>query len=334
MAAPSPDPPSSAAGPRGERAATPDSVRPDAASPRTPDSTQTPGATRAAPAGAPSAATAGRSASAATPAQGEPAAETASTPLSLSVFLIARNEESRIAAALESVRGLAAETIVVDSGSTDRTVEIAESLGARVLCKEWTGYGPHKRFAEDHCAHPWRLNLDADEVVSPPLAAEIRALLAADPPPGAYEVWILTVYPGDTRPRPFARDYRVVRLYHRDAGRYRDHPIHDRVVLAPGIAPRRLAHPVWHHPVVSWEQAVEKANRFSSLSAASAGPRSLLAMKARLPFELPYWFIRTWFLRRHVFGGWKGFVFALNQAFMRTMRTAKIIERIERERRG
>lgn len=267
-------------------------------------------------------------------ANAEPTPQAAAEPLPLSAFLITRNEEVRIGETLESVRGLAGETIVVDSGSTDRTVEIAESLGARVLQKAWTGYGPHKRFAEDHCAHPWLLNLDADERVSPALAAEIRELLATNPPPGAYEVWILTVYPGEARPRPFARDYRVVRLYHREAGRYRDHPIYDRVVLVPGVRPRRLRNPLWHSPVVSWEQAIAKANRFSSFAAETAGPRSPLAIRARLPFEFPYWFVRTYLFRRHVLGGWKGFVFALNQAFMRTIRIAKILERLERERRG
>jgi hypothetical protein len=67
--------------------------------------------------------------------------------------------------------------------------------------------------------HDWLLNLDADEVLTPALAGEIKALFAdGDPAPGAYKLRILNLYPGDTKPRPFANDYNVVRLYHRQSG--------------------------------------------------------------------------------------------------------------------
>ncbi|MBN8726905.1 MAG: glycosyltransferase family 2 protein [Xanthomonadales bacterium] len=85
----------------------------------------------------------------------------------LSVFIIALNEADRIATALESVKMLADEIIVVDSGSTDDTTRIAELHGARVLYNQWPGYGPQKKFAEDACRYEWVLNIDADEALSP-----------------------------------------------------------------------------------------------------------------------------------------------------------------------
>src|SRR5688572_2895484 len=106
--------------------------------------------------------------------------------LPLSVFIIARNEADRLGETLRAVRGLTDDLVVVDSGSTDGTQVLAESLGARVVHHDWAGYGPQKRFAETLCRHEWLLNLDADEVVPPDLSAEIASLLAGAPAADAY----------------------------------------------------------------------------------------------------------------------------------------------------
>jgi len=239
---------------------------------------------------------------------------------------VARNEEARLGRVIEALKPWAGEIIVVDSGSTDRTVEIAETLGATVFHNPWAGYGPQKSFAEKQCRHDWLLNVDADEVVSPELAQEIQSLFAGSgPAPGAYRVKILTVYPGDTKPRPFANDYNVVRLYHKAAGAYSDHPIHDRVILGE-TAPRQLRHPVHHYPYLSIAQLIEKNNRFSSFGAGHAKKRSPFFLKLRLFFEFPLNFVKSYIFRRHFTGGWKGFYFALCHAFMRTTRVAKMLE--------
>lgn len=98
----------------------------------------------------------------------------------LSVTLITLNEEKNIARAIQSVQSLASEIIVVDSGSTDRTREVAESLGARVVENAWQGYGQQKNFAQRLATKAWVLNLDADEEVSPALAQEIRRVIARE----------------------------------------------------------------------------------------------------------------------------------------------------------
>lgn len=246
--------------------------------------------------------------------------------LPLSVFLITKNEAARLPATLGAV-GFAAEVVVVDSGSTDETVTLAEAAGAHVYHREWEGYGQQKAYAEGLCRHDWVLNLDADEVVTPALAAEIRGLFRdGPPPPGAYEVRILNVYPGAARPRPFANDYRVVRLYHREVGRYRAHPLFDRVELSAGIAAQALHAPIYHHPLLSWAHMVEKENRYSSFQATSARPRSKILLMVRLVSELPVAFLKFYLLRRHITGGWKGFAFSLIAAFSRWLRIAKLLE--------
>ncbi len=132
--------------------------------------------------------------------------------LALSCFIISKNEADRIAQTIRSVASWVDEVIVVDSESTDATVHVATTEGCRVITQPWLGFGPQKRFAEDQCRHPWVLNLDADEVVTPALREEIIAAFAnGDPAEIAYAIPLDLVYPGEERPRPWARDHLYVR---------------------------------------------------------------------------------------------------------------------------
>lgn len=253
--------------------------------------------------------------------------------LPISVFIITRNEAARIGRTIEAAKTFARQVVVVDSGSTDETVEIAQRMGAEVFFNAWPGYGQQKRFAEDQCTSDWWFNLDADEVVTGALANELRDVFSKPVPIAAFRVRIHNVYPGDDKPRPLANDYNVVRLYHRDAGRYRDHSTFDRVVLHDGIEVRQLQSPVYHFSIVDWHQMTDKGNRFTSHHLEKAESRNPTLLKLRLLTEFPVTFIRDYFGRFHFTGGWKGFVFALNTAYMRTMRLAKMLEVIERTRR-
>jgi len=244
----------------------------------------------------------------------------------VSVFLIARNEAARLPKTLAAL-SWADQIILVDSGSTDDTVEIARAAGAEVHHRDWTGYGPQKVFAESLCRHDWVLNVDADEVVTPALATEIRS--AASGSPAAFRVRILNVYPGDAAPRPFANDYNVVRLYHRSVAGYRDHPLFDRVEMRGGARPDQLSAPIHHFPLISLAHFLDKENRYTSYAAEAAKPRSRWSLQLRLPVEMPLQFLKFYFLRGHLFGGWKGFMFALTASFARTLRLAKMLERAD-----
>lgn len=252
--------------------------------------------------------------------------------LPVSAFLIARDEAARLPATLAAL-AWADQIVLVDSGSTDGTCDIARAAGAEVHHRDWEGYGPQKVFAESLCRHDWMLNVDADEVVTPELAGEIAALFAGGPPPpGAWRVRILNVYPGDAGPRPLASDYEVVRLYHREAGQYRAHPLFDRVELAPGVRAGRLAAPLHHFPLISWAHFVDKENRYSSYAAETARPRGRTGLILRLPFEFPLVFLKFYLLRRHLTGGWKGFAFSMVAGFGRTLRVIKMLARSEGSR--
>lgn len=248
--------------------------------------------------------------------------------LPVSVFIIAKNEADRIGDTIRAVRDLTDDLIMVDSGSTDGTQGIAEELGARVIFNPWPGYGPQKRFAEEQCRHPWLLNIDADEVVPPNLAAEIRALFAAgEPPCHAYRIRIAEIFPGEAAPQPFAYTLAPVRLYRLDHGRYSPSLVHDRVDLKPGTKVGKLKGIVHHRSVRSLGDQLAKLNRYSDQQAVDLEIRSVSIPTWRVFFELPAAFIKAYIGRRHALRGTYGFLTAMNYAISRHLRLAKHYEK-------
>jgi glycosyltransferase involved in cell wall biosynthesis len=246
--------------------------------------------------------------------------------LPLSCFIIAREEADRIGAAIGSVSGWAGEVVVVDSGSSDETVAVAQSFGARVLFHPWEGYGPQKRFAEECCRFDWLLNLDADEVVSQALVEEIVALFRDGPPPLAgYRLRIADVYPGRDRPRPLAYRYDIVRLYDRRRMRYAPSLVHDRVETL-GEPVGRLVSLVLHHSVRSLAHQRRKLDSYFALQAVEkAKPRWLAWL--RLPVEYPVTFVQYYLLRRHIFGGRFGLALSHIHAAARARRLLALSRR-------
>ena len=250
------------------------------------------------------------------------------SPAPLSIFLIARNEADRIGRTLEAAHGLSDDVVVVDSGSTDGTQEIAARLNAQVVFNAWPGYGPQKRFAEARCRHNWVLNLDADEVMPPDLVAEIRALFATgEPPCDAYEIAIAEVFPGEAAPHPWAYSLAPVRLYRKDRGGYAVSPVHDRVELSPGAKIGRLKGIIHHFSVRSLGDQIAKLNAYTELQAEDLERRGVRLPAWRLFVEFPTAFLKAYFGRRHFVRGLYGVTTAANYAFFRYLRIAKHLER-------
>ncbi|HSP25057.1 MAG TPA: glycosyltransferase family 2 protein [Saliniramus sp.] len=240
--------------------------------------------------------------------------------LPITCTIIAHDEEDRIERCIRSVRDLVDEVVVVDSGSTDATVARAEALGARVIHRDWPGYGPQKRFAEDAARNDWILNLDADEWLPEAARAEIAALLDGDALAGKAGVRfrLPTVYPGDDRPRPFPDYHLSVRLYDRTRCRFPDSLVfdaiaHDRATMTTARAP------IYHQTIRSLSHLVEKNKRYFDLQSVEVR-RSKLKTLPRLLFEPFTTFFKYYVLRRHITGGWFGLKFALTIAYIRSYR--------------
>ena len=247
----------------------------------------------------------------------------------ISVFIITKNEASRIARTINAVKGLCSEIVLVDSGSTDETVSIAESLGARSIYNAWPGYGAQKKFAESQCEYDWLLNVDADEVVTESLKQEILALFqnSSCRTPEAYIARIVDVMPGDTRPGVFAYAHKYIRLYHKKVAEYSSSPVHDVVQLKVPITPKKLKNPIFHYSVYDFRSQVEKYNSYTDALVNDLKARKIRKPAIRLFVEFPIAFLKSYILRRHVLRGTYGFLTSMNYAYFRFLRLAKLYEK-------
>ncbi|MFV3131413.1 glycosyltransferase family 2 protein [Niveispirillum sp. KHB5.9] len=248
--------------------------------------------------------------------------------LPLSVFIIALNEADRIGPVIQAVSGWADEVLVVDSGSTDGTQDLAPSLGATVIHNDWPGYGPQKRFAEERCRHDWLLNLDADEVPVPELEGAIRALFAGGAPPlQGYRIQTVMTLPHQQRPHRFAPRHNYIRLYDRRHGRFADSVTHDAVEMQSGTV-GSLAPIIVHYSIRSHGDLITKLNRYSTAQAEEIVARGKGRRYGtfRAMTEFPVNLFRYFFLKGYWVFGLYGLELAAIIAFFRFARIAKVRE--------
>jgi glycosyltransferase involved in cell wall biosynthesis len=185
-------------------------------------------------------------------------------PDTLTVAVVTLNEAANLPRTLASVR-FASEIVILDSGSTDATVEIAESAGARLIEEPWKGFARQKNSAIAHATSDWVLSLDADEEVSTELASEIEALLAGKPEFSAYRIPRLNHFLGrPLRHGGYWPDPKL-RLFRRGVARFEDRPVHEsmKADCAAGLLKGNLIHRCY--PTL--DEYIEHMNRYSSIGA-------------------------------------------------------------------
>ena len=246
--------------------------------------------------------------------------------LPISVFIIAQNEADRIPLTIKSVRGWVDEVIVIDSGSEDDTVKVAEDLGARVLFNEWRGYGPQKVFGESLCRNDWILNLDADEEISPELESEIRRLFAAGPSCSAYRLHILPIHSFQEAGHRWTATQKPVRLYRKSKAGFKDSTVHDSVVVHEG-GTGILKGMVNHRSFRSLAHHVAKVNSYSSAQAEDLYRRGRRPSRPALLLVPVLAFLKQYLLRREFVNGIDGVIISYMYAFQRFIRLAKTRER-------
>lgn len=251
--------------------------------------------------------------------------------LPISVFIIARNEADRIAAPIRSVRDWVDEVLVIDSGSTDGTVEIATAEGARVVYNAWEGYGPQKRFGERESRHEWLLNLDADEEIDAALANEIVATFADPRNRERYAAFRLRwkmVHFADDSPRRLAPTHSFVRLYDKRRASFRNSIVHDTVVVDEGGEVGDFTRGiVLHKSFRSLEHFHEKLTEYAIWQARDMVERGRRPSALRTFVEPMVSFFRMYVLRRFFVYGRDGIAMARLYAKVRK-------ERMSRARRG
>ena len=216
----------------------------------------------------------------------------------LSVAIIACDEEKKIGDAVRSA-SFADEVLVVDSGSRDRTVEIARDLGAKVVRESWLGFGRQKQMAVDLCANDWVFVLDSDERITDALRSEVLETLR-EPAAKGYKVPRRNFFFGKAiRHGALYPDY-TIRLFDRRSARFTEDAVHERVVVDGPVA--TLRSPMEHFAHDTVEDLISTMNRYSSLGARESLVRALFC---------PIWtFVRMYVLRLGFLDGREGFIIA------------------------
>jgi glycosyltransferase involved in cell wall biosynthesis len=234
------------------------------------------------------------------------------------------NEEKNIGACLDSLRWCD-EIVVVDSFSTDRTVEICRQYTERVVQRNWAGYRDQKAFAHSQATKDWVLLVDSDERVTPELRDEINRTLSSYA--GAYagfSVGRLVFYLGRWwRRGGWYPDYDV-RLFRRDRATWGGTDPHEKILVDGKV--RRLRHPLQHYSYRSIEDHIQRINHFTSISARELGKEGKRFHRSDALLRPAFRFFRSYVLKRGFLEGFAGFHVALTAAVYVFLKYAKLWE--------
>lgn len=242
--------------------------------------------------------------------------------MKISVVIITKNEQDNLPYCLENVKW-ADEIIVVDSGSTDTTVDIAKRFGAKIFEKKWEGYGIQKNFAIDNAENDWVLSIDADEIISPELQNEIKKIIKNDSDCASFKIPRKLIFQGK-----FLRwggcypDYQI-RLFRKGKAKFNLDLVHEKLVVDDKIG--RLKNSIEHHSYKNLSDYFERFNRYTTLNA-------LKRFDNRKRFYLwqylyaPVKFIKLYFLQLGFLDGIPGLNWALLCSFFDIIKFLKLKE--------
>jgi glycosyltransferase involved in cell wall biosynthesis len=230
----------------------------------------------------------------------------------LSVILITRNEEANLADCLSSLEGIAQQIVVVDTNSTDRTLETAQKYGALIAKPtDWPGFGPQKNRALDLATGDWILSLDADERLTPALRGEILSAIHSGHA-DCFAIPRLSWYCGRfIRYSGWNPDY-VNRLFKRGTARFSDDLVHERLI--PNGKVIKLENPMLHFSFMDYSQVLQKIDRYSTASAEQAFAKGRRSNPVKAILHGLWAFIKTYFIRAGFLDGYEGLALAISNA--------------------
>ena len=229
----------------------------------------------------------------------------------ISAILITYNEQSDLPDALESLRGIADEIVVVDSGSTDQTREIAREFGARVVPRPFTNFGDQKNFAAAQATHDWVLSLDADERLSGELRQTIAAWKQSEPGYAAYEINRKPNYLGGWINHSGWYPEYCVRLYLRDSARFVG-ALHESVHVSGGVG--RLRGELLHYTIRSLREHYAKMEAFTTRAAEDLHARGRRHWRGGMWVAAPWTLLQRFFFQLGFLDGYRGALIAWTSA--------------------
>jgi len=244
--------------------------------------------------------------------------------MDISVVIITFNEEERLEGALKSVADLADEVIVVDSYSTDKTLDLAKKYTKRIYQREWTNFADQKNFANDKASFSWILSLDADERVSAELREEILGIKEDEPECAGFSIRRQVYYLGKWIRHSGWYPDRKIRLFRKEKARWEGEYIHEKLVIQGKI--EKLKGSIHHFTYRRIADHLDRINDFSRLGAQKLYTQKKRARWHHLVF-LPFFrFIKSFFFRLGFLDGFAGLVISVLNSYAVFIRYAKLKE--------
>jgi glycosyltransferase involved in cell wall biosynthesis len=240
--------------------------------------------------------------------------------MKITATIITLNEERNIARAIESLR-CCDEILILDSGSTDRTLQLAENLGARVFEAGWRGYSGQKNWAAEQASNDWILSIDADEALSEALEAEIWNLKKSGPRHDGYTMPRLARYLGRWILHSGWYPDRKIRLYDRTKGRWVGDFVHESVHVAGRVG--QLDSNILHFTCESLSEHVKTMERYTTLAAQEIAARKIQVPLWRVVVDPQWTFLKSYLLQRGFLDGREGLTIAYMAAFYTFLKYAK-----------
>jgi glycosyltransferase involved in cell wall biosynthesis len=240
--------------------------------------------------------------------------------MKITATIITLNEERNIARAIESLR-CCDEILILDSGSTDRTVELAQNLGARVIEAGWRGYSGQKNWAAEQASHDWIFSLDADEALSEALEAEIWTLKKTGPRFDGYTMPRMARYLGKWILHSGWYPDRKIRLYDRGKALWVGDFVHESVQVNGRVG--ELKNAILHFTCESLSEHVKTMERYTTLAAQEIAGRKIPVPYWRIVVEPPWTFLRSFVFQLGFLDGREGLTIAYMAAFYTFLKYAK-----------
>lgn len=243
--------------------------------------------------------------------------------INASVYVICYNEALHIQRLLDSVQDFA-EVILVDSGSTDQTLDIAKGYSnVKIHHQPWLGYAAQKDYALQKCTFDWVVNLDADEVLSDDLKRDIAKAISLDDC-DALLCSLVEVFLGKSAHR-FSKSADKIRVFKRKCGRYNLRvSVHESITISGRL--KSVKGVIYHYGLTSVETMISKNNVYSSLAARDKFDKSKSSSLAKLVLSFFWAFFRAYFLKRLFLNGRSGFIHSMSIGFYAFLKEAKLYE--------